>query len=358
MTPAASAGPCLRRATVVLLAACHALLAACDATAGSDRGASLPAPLLDVTIPVGARPDAWAMRLQSTENALTESRAQLGKRLFFDSRLSSSGAISCASCHLPEHAFADPHPVSLGVDGQAGRRNAPSLVNLVWSQHFFWDGRAGSLEEQAGQPIENPVEMNLPLPEAVASLVGDPTYVAAFEAAYGGPPSESTLRKSLASFLATLVSGQSAYDQHLRGDDRRFGEDAQRGEAVFLSDRVGCFHCHPVGLLTNDGFFNNGSFEEGGDRGRQAITGRPGDLGKFKVPGLRNIGASGPYMHDGSVPTLTDVIEQYARGGRGDPTTDPQVRPISLSAAEKQDLLAFLTSLTDETFLSDPRYRP
>jgi cytochrome c peroxidase len=290
------------------------------------------------------------------DSPLTEARAQLGRSLFYDRRLSRTAEIACASCHQQKFAFADSVAVSAGVEGRHGTRNAPALVNLAWNSTFFWDGRAHSLEEQAGMPIENPVEMDLSLADAVVRLNADVASVSAFTAAFDQPPSAETLRQALASFVRTLVSGDSPYDRHLRGDDSAFGDSQRHGEALFFSDRTACFHCHPAGELTNDGLFNNGSYTEGGDPGRQMVTGLPGDLGKFKVPGLRNVAASAPYMHDGSVPTLQAVIDQYARGGRGHPSTDPQIAPLSLTDGEKADLLAFLRALTDDGFLSDGRF--
>jgi cytochrome c peroxidase len=239
-----------------------------------------------------------------------------------------------------------------------GSRNAPPLINLAWSESFFWDGRTPTLEEQAGKPIENPDEMDLPIADAVARVAEDASYVSAFVAAYDEPPSEVSLRKALASFVRTLVSASSAYDRHLRGDDASLDEAAKRGESVFLSERGACFHCHPAGMLTNEGLFNNGTYAGGDDTGRQLVTGRSGDIGKFKVPGLRNVELTAPYMHDGSVATLEEVIDQYDRGGIGDPTTDPQIVPLSLTSQEKADLLAFLLSFTDLEFTTDPRFRP
>jgi cytochrome c peroxidase len=198
--------------------------------------------------------------------------------------------------------------------------------------------------------------MNLPLAEAVARVAADASYGRAFADAYGGPATEETLRFALASFVRALVSGDSPYDRHLRGDDSAFGASELRGEMIFSSERGGCFHCHPSGALTNDGYFDNGTYVAGGDRGRQIVTGRTGDLGKFKVPGLRNVSVSAPYMHDGSLPDLAAVIDQYDRGGRGDPGTDPQIKPLGLTADEKLDLLAFLRSFTDDRFLHDQRY--
>jgi cytochrome c peroxidase len=313
-------------------------------------------PLTEVTIPAGF-PAADFAATAPPENALTETRARLGRRLFFDRRLSRDSIVACATCHHPEAAFAESSAVSTGVGGRRGSRNAPALVNLAWTTALFWDGRVISLEEQTGKPIEHPDEMDLPLAEAVRRLDADPTYGALFAEAYGGPPTELTLRRALASFVRTLVSGDSPYDRFLRGDSNALSAPARRGLDLFLAEKTGCFHCHPGGALTNDGFFNNGTFVTGADPGRQQLTGRPGDLGKFRVPGLRNVAVTAPYMHDGSVPTLEAVVEQYARGGRGDPATDSSITPLSLTAEERADLVAFLRALTDEDFLRDPRYR-
>jgi cytochrome c peroxidase len=198
--------------------------------------------------------------------------------------------------------------------------------------------------------------MDLSLDDAVARLEAEPRYVNDFEASFGGPITTDALRKAIASFVRVLVSGASPYDRHLAGDDRQFDSAAANGEELFFSEKAGCFHCHPPGALTNDGLFNNGSFSTGGDEGRKAVTGRTGDLGKFKVPGLRNIAVTAPYMHDGSLATLRAVVEQYAAGGRGHPSTDPQILPLHLAAADIEDLLAFLNTLTDEAFLNDPRF--
>jgi cytochrome c peroxidase len=311
-------------------------------------------PLTNVSAPPGY-PSGPLVDAAPVDSPLTEARAQLGKRLFFDTRLSRTGDIACASCHQQEHAFSDPRPVSIGVDGQTGTRNAPALVNLAWGQSFFWDGRAKTLEDQAGKPIENPIEMDRKLADVVADLNADPTYATAFVQAFGQSASEETLRKALASFVRTLVSGASRYDRYLRGERGTLNDSEKRGEAVFLSNG-GCFHCHPPGVLTNEGYFNDGSYVPGGDTGRQAITGRPGDLGKFKVPGLNDIAASAPYMHDGSLQTLEQVVERYDQGGLGDPSTDPQIVPLHLTVGEKADLVAFLHSLSDDEFLRDSRF--
>jgi cytochrome c peroxidase len=312
--------------------------------------------LIDVAAPAGF-PAGPVTETAPADNELTEERAQLGKRLFFDVRLSRTGEVSCSSCHQQQHAFADPNAVSQGVAGRVGTRNAPALTNSAWGVSFFWDGRSPTLEDQAGRPIEDPSEMDASLPDIVEELRQDAEYSASFLAAYGSEPSELSLRQALASFVRTLVSANSAYDRFLRGDEQALGAAEQRGKALFFGERGECFHCHSPGMLTNEGFFNNGTFEEGGDIGREAITERLGDRGKFKVPGLRNVAVTAPYMHDGSLATLEDVLEHYAAGGRGHPSTDPQIKPLQLSKSEKRDLLAFLEALTDEAFLSDARFR-
>jgi len=313
--------------------------------------------LTDNSAPAGY-PKGPIAAVAPADSPLTEARARLGRRLFYDKRLSRTGTIACASCHHQEHAFADVAPVSKGVDGRTGTRNAAALVNRAWGSSFFWDGRARSLEDLVGQPIENPAEMDLRLADAVAAVGRDSTYARDFATAFdGAPPSAESLRQALASFVRTLVSRSSPYDRHLRGDDTRFGSAARRGEALFFR-KAGCFRCHPAGSLTNSGYFNNGTYVAGGDPGREAVTGRSGDLGKFKVPTLRNVAVSAPYMHDGSLATLRDVVEQYARGGRGDPAADPLIKPLALSDGDKSDLVAFLGSLTDDDFLTDPRYKP
>lgn len=327
-----------------------------EAPAPEGQEPSAEGALTDAVAPAGF-PAGTIAQTAPPDNPLTEARARLGRRLFYETNLSRTGEISCASCHRQEYAFSDPNGVSVGVEERRGTRNAPALVNLAWSERFFWDGRASSLEEQAGKPLENALEMDLPLDEAVARLSAEPSYVKDFESAFGEPITTDNLRKAIASFMRVLVSASSPYDRHLAGDDGDFGAAALRGEELFFGEQAECFHCHQQGALTNDGFFNNGSYREGGDEGRKDVTGRSGDLGKFKVPGLRNVAVSAPYMHDGSLATLREVIEHYAAGGLGHPSTDPQIVPLQLSADEIDDLLAFLESLTDAAFLEDARFR-
>ena len=338
----------MHQLTLVPVVLCLALAGGCG---GSDVRQ-----LVDIEQPAGF--EQTAAETAPADNVLTEDRAQLGKRLFFDKRLSRDNTVSCGSCHEQQHGFGDPRAVSEGVDRRLGKRNAPHLANLAWVRTgFIWHGLALTLEEQTGKPIEDTLEMDLPISAAVARLAADASYVRAFQTAYGGPPTDDALRKALASFVRTIVSSNSAYDRFVKGNAAALTESEKRGMQLFFGGKTGCFHCHSESTLTNDGFFNNGSFIEGGDVGRQSLTNRTGDLGKFRVPNLRNVEVTAPYMHDGSLVNLTEVVEQYARGGRGHPSTDVQIEPLQLTALEKEDLVAFMKSFTDPEFLSDARYR-
>ena len=290
-------------------------------------------------------------------NRLTPERVELGKRLFFDPQLSRTGDVSCSSCHKQENAFADPRRFSEGVEGRLGDRNAPPLFNLAWNTSFFWDGGAPTLEHQVIGPIVNPLEMDMRLEQVVTRVATDASYVQQFQAAYGRRPDPEGVTKAIASFMRTMVSGDSRYDRFLRGDARALDETEKRGKDLFFSERAECFHCHVGFNFTNNGFHNNGALLDDPDLGREKITERPSDRGKFKVPSLRNVAVTAPYMHDGSLATLEDVVEHYAKGGRGHPNTDPTIHALDLSAQERADLVAFLRALTDEAFLADPRYQ-
>lgn len=292
------------------------------------------------------------------DNQLTPARVSLGKRLFYDAQLSRTSEVSCSSCHVPEHAFADPRPLSIGVDGHRGQRNAPSLVNAAYGTSFFWDGGAPTLEQQAIGPMTNPLEMDMKLEEVVARVSADPSYVAQFQAAYGMAPSTGTLTKALASFERTIVGGDSRYDRYQRGDRGALDDAEKRGMDIFFGERGECFHCHVGFNLTNNEFRSDNLYDGSGDIGRAKVTELPSDVGKFKVPTLRNVAVTAPYMHDGSLATLDEVVEHYSSGGINNATSDPIIQPLELTAQEKSDLVSFLVALTDETLISDTRLRP
>jgi cytochrome c peroxidase len=303
-------------------------------------------------------PDDFPAVPVPADNALTDARVSLGKRLFYDTQLSRTQEVSCGSCHLAEHAFSDPRPSSVGVAGRHGTRNAPSLVNVAYNTSFFWDGGAPTLEQQAIAPIINPLEMDMKIGDVVARLEADPAYVDAFEDAYDTRPSPGALTKALAAFMRTIVSGESRYDRFVRGDRTALTDSEQRGMAIFTGERGECFHCHVGFNFTNNGFRNNNLYAQYEDIGRARVTELDSDIGKFKVPTLRNVALTAPYMHDGSLATLEDVVEHYSSGGFQSATSDPTIRPLNLTPDEKHDLVAFLIALTDETIATNPRFVP
>jgi cytochrome c peroxidase len=303
-----------------------------------------------------ATPAGFPTLSAPADNLPTRERVELGRRLFYDARLSRTGDVACSSCHLQANAFADPNRLSAGVDGQLGTRNAPALVNLAWGRAFFWHGGAASLEVQAVGPIKNPVEMDMSLLEVAERLNADAELAKEFERAYAEPATESSLTRALASFVRSLVSADSPYDHYLAGDTSALSEAAVRGEKLFNGEGGECFHCHIGFDLSNHLFRNNGIAADDPDEGRREVTLKDSDLGRFKVPTLRNVAVSAPYMHDGSLATLDDVIDAYVAGGRGHPNTDPTIHPLDLSADDRADLRAFLEALTDEQFLTNPDY--
>jgi cytochrome c peroxidase len=304
-----------------------------------------------ITVPSGF-PDLVAPE----DNEPTRARIELGRRLFYDERLSSTEEVACASCHLQEHAFADPNRVSVGVEGRTGTRNAPALINMAWGKSFFWHGGVSSLEVQAVAPIKNPLEMDMTLAAAAERLSADPAVLEDFERAYEDVPSESTITRALASFGRSLISGNSPYDRYVAGDMGALSEAALRGQALFNGESGECFHCHNGFNFSNNGFRNNGSAADDPDEGRREITLKDSDLGRFKVPTLRNVAVSAPYMHDGSLATLAEVVATYVQGGRCHANTDPTIQPLELDEGDQLDLLAFLEALTDQEFLTNPQF--
>ena len=281
---------------------------------------------------------------------------ELGEKLFFDPILSLDNSISCASCHQPQFAFADNVAFSIGVNDSVGTRNTPSVMNMLSRPFFFHDGRAATLEEQAVMPIENPLEMNLPFDEAVKRIKANKEYVYLFKKIYKEEPNAKNITKALAEFQRDLESdGSAPHDLFVNGDDTTALTDSQkRGRALFLSDKSKCFDCHFGPDFTGDEFRNIGLFDgvKLVDKGRFDITKDPKDLGKFKVPGLRNVALTAPYMHNGMFKTLEEVIDYYSNPY--DFVKNPinmdtlMIEPLNLTKQEKTDLVNFLHSLTDE----------
>jgi cytochrome c peroxidase len=298
------------------------------------------------------------------DNPLTREGVALGRRLFKDTRLSVNHTQSCASCHDQTRAFADPRRFSLGAEGQIGSRNAMPLFNLAWSQAFFWDGRAPTLRQQVLMPIQDHQEMNETLDNVVTKLRKDEASVQAFALAFGSPEiTPERIALALEQFLLTLISQESRFDQAAR-KVAELTESEKRGLQLFVTEfdpkrglrGADCFHCHGGTLFASQPFANNGLRLDAEDTGQMKVTQNEADRGKFKVPSLRNIALTAPYMHDGRFGSLEEVVEHYSTGVRRSVTLDsnlakhPEVG-IQLSVQEKADLVAFLRSLTDESFI-------
>jgi cytochrome c peroxidase len=283
----------------------------------------------------------------------------LGRRLFYDTRLSKDDSLSCASCHHPQLRFTDARQLSTGVGGSLGLRHAPALVNVAYSPLLFWDGHAMSLEDQVGKPIVDALEMNQSHDASVAKLKGDLSYKAMFQRAFGTDDiTMQRVENALASFERTILSGNSPFDRYeYRGEKGALTLAQIRGLAIFRDPlRGNCVTCHTIGphyALFADGDFHNtgegvGDNEEFSDLGRFKVTGLDADRGKFKTPTLRDVALTGPYMHDGKLKTLKDVVDFYAGRGNSNPYLDKQMSSITLSGQDRSDLVEFMKSLTGE----------
>ena len=284
-----------------------------------------------------------------TDNPLTPAKVALGERLFFEPLLSADRKLSCSSCHKPHHVFSDTVAVSPGVYGRRGTRNAPSIVNAAYGESFFWDGRAATLEDQALHPIQAPNEMDISLDSVLQRLGGKPEYRERFASAFpDGEVSTPNLARAIASYVRTLRSGDSPLDRFFAGDSTALSTEARDGFRLFVG-RARCSLCHAGPTLTDQSFHNTGVAWRNGmlvDSGRAAVTGMRDALGAFKTPSLRNVARTAPYMHDGSVATLEEVVEFYDGGGNPNPYQDVDIRPLHLTAGEQSALLAFLRSLS------------
>ncbi|MDP9012180.1 MAG: cytochrome-c peroxidase [Pseudomonadota bacterium] len=339
--------------------------------------------------PAGIDPVAWASIYMMSGNDLTAERIALGRKLYFDTRLSKDGTLACATCHDVSRGFSDHRSVSEGIGDHLGKRSAPTTMNAALMQSQFWDGRAPSLEEQAKLPILNPIEMGHPdAGSAIASIKTDPTYGAMFQQAYGRAPNYDDVGRALASFERTLIFVDAPFDRFAAGDLKAISPAAQRGLELF-NNKARCVGCHMINssnpLGTDNLFHNIGvsartkNFEElaghalsvlnknndpkeldklaietdMSELGRFLVTKNPGDIGAFKTEQVRNVGITGPYMHDGSMKTLWDVVDHYNKGGETNSYLDGGVEPLNLSENEINDVVAFLFSLTDMRFAAE-----
>lgn len=283
-------------------------------------------------------------------------REQLGELLFFETRLSATGKLSCASCHIPECGFADTIALSKGVHGRTGKRNTQSCANIAGRPYLFYDGRAATLEEQVRFPIEDEHEMGLPIAEAVSRLRKSKEYMQYFGAIYKEAPTEANLKAAIAAYERTLETGDTPFDRYMEGDSMAISESAVRGRELFMGKKAKCFDCHFSPDFTGDEFRNIGLYDglKHKDMGRYVLTKNKSDIGKFKVPGLRNVAVTPPYMHNGMFRTLKEVIEYYDDPYKVVPhpvnMDTLMLQPLHLTAQEKTDLENFLVTLTDDRF--------
>ncbi|HVV45695.1 MAG TPA: cytochrome c peroxidase [Bryobacteraceae bacterium] len=339
--------------TYALAAMSMALLAACGQKKVEEQAKPIGTPV-SIQSPLGLPPVPIP-----ENNPPTADTIALGRMLYYDSHLSATDKIACSNCHNPALYFSDGRPVSEGVNGQKGSRNAPTVLNAAYNPVQFWDGRATSLEDQAGGPIQNPVEMNMPHDQMAAKIGKITNYQGAFDKAFGkGPITIQKVEMAVASFERTLLSGNSPFDRYQYGGDKNaLSPSAIRGLAIFKDKNKGnCVTCHTIEekfAIFADGKFHNlgtGLDAEGNlkDQGRYNETHLDADRGAFRTPTLRNVAKTAPYMHDGSEKTLKDVVDFYVGGGSSNPHLDKEIKELKLSGTERADLVAFLESLTGD----------
>ena len=290
-------------------------------------------------------------------NAFSNARWELGKRLFFDPILSIDSSISCGSCHKPSIAFSDDVALSPGVFNRPGVRNSPTLANVAYHPYFLREGSVPTLEMQVLVPIQEHNEFNHNIVNIAEQLNWQPSYVSQSKEAYDRVPDAFVITRALATFQRTLLSGNSRYDQFLNGNPSALSDAEKRGKDLFFSSKTNCTACHGGFNFTEYSFENNGIYATYTDEGRMRFTNDSADFARFKTPTLRNIEFTSPYMFDGSITTLEEIVDHYNSGGKAFPNKSPEIVPLGLSANEKADLVAFLKSLSDPGLMTDPRWQ-
>jgi len=310
--------------------------------------------LLNQTLYTFEVPSNFAEPRIPTDNILTEERIALGKQLFFDNRLSRNLNFSCASCHKPSLAFSDTILVPPGDMQLIGKRGSPSLANVAWHPYFFKEGGSPTLETQVQGPIENPEEMNFTFPEVIERLGKIEAYQILAQIAYKREFDAFVLTRALGAFQRTLVSANSTYDQYLAGTATL--NDAELSGRDLFFGKANCASCHTGADFTEYDFENNGLYENYEDVGLFRVSSDSLDIGKFKIPTLRNIELTAPYMHNGGLKTLYEVVEHYNSGGKNHPNKSQKIEALQLSTEEKANLVAFLKTLTDISFTNNPTH--
>lgn len=340
-----------------------------DKMEGQDQGVDLSDIIYNPTNYDLEVPDHLPSFTIPEDNPLTLEGIRLGQHLFYDPILSSDSTVSCSTCHIPELAFTDGLALSEGVGGAKGRRSSMSLVNIAYAFNgLFWDGRSMTLEEQALLPIEDPVELIEDWENVEEKLRRNRTYQSLFRKAFGIAVSDDITKelavKSLAQFQRIIISADSKFDRVEFGTNTAYTNEELRGSELFFdidpfTPDAECSHCHNGALLTTQTYFNNGieqveSLNDFPDKGLGEVSGILFENGKFRAPSLRNIELTAPYMHDGRFETLEEVIDHYNSGGHFAENIDPLIRPLQLTEEQKSDLLSFLTTMTDTSYLTNP----
>ena len=290
------------------------------------------------------------------DNTFSNARWELGKRLFFDPILSIDSSISCASCHKPNIAFSDDVALSPGVYNRPGVRNSPTLTNVAYNPYFLREGSVPTLEMQVLVPIQEHNEFNHNIVEIAKQLNWQADYVAQSQEAYNRNPDAFVITRALATFQRTMLSGNSPYDQYLNGNTSALSDAEIRGKDLFFSSKTNCTNCHGGFNFTEYTFENNGIYAMYTDEGRMRFTNDSADFARFKTPTLRNIEFTGPYMFDGSMTTLEQIVDHYNSGGKAFPNKRHKIVPLGLNNQEKADLVEFLKSLSDSDFMTDSRW--
>jgi cytochrome c peroxidase len=324
------------------------LLVGCEPAAVNQAAKSTP---YELQVPLGL--NQYNLEIPE-DNPMTAEKIELGRLLYFDKRLSIDDTVSCATCHAPESGFSDGKKTSVGVRGQTGARNAPTVINRAFSTVQFWDGRAASLEEQAKGPVMNPIEMAMPSHEVIVEkLTKIQGYKPLFARAFGTDQiTIDRVAQAIAAFERTVLSGNSPFDKYQAGDRTALSEAARRGFDIF-EDKAACRKCHSGFNFTDEKYHNLGvgwdpKTKKLKDEGRIVVTKNQLDKGAFKTPTLREIARTAPYMHDGSLATLEEVVELYNKGGEKNPFLDKDIKPLKLTPQEKADLVEFLKALSGE----------
>jgi cytochrome c peroxidase len=334
------------------------VLAGCSGGAGKGGAPAAPPAPQGETLTSGDYSLVLPLGLQAAaayipeKNPMSARKIELGRQLYFDGRLSKDGTISCATCHAPEKGFSDGRSTSAGIGGQTGSRNAPTVMNRLFSKEQFWDGRAADLEDQAVGPVQNPIEMGHTLTGMISSLEAIKAYGPEFQEVFGSPGiTGDRVGMAIASYERTVVTGNAPFDRYQAGNTSALSQSAQRGMAIFNDkDRGNCVTCHAGFNFTDESYHNLGvgMDKPNPDWGRYGITKVETDRGAFKTPTLRNVAQSPPYMHDGGEATLLDAVKFYDQGGRPNKWLSKEIKPLHLNDQDRADLVAFLESLTGE----------